>query len=106
MLTIRHDQLIGLAKMRESRFLEKMVLYVATEFPTEYGRLQESGARKWVFDIFQLAAQHNVDAEGAIATMVHLSMMFGPRLERSPEAAWANEFLAKTTIPDTLRLQM
>lgn len=106
MLVIRDKQLNALAEMRTTQFVERMVEYVAADFPHPFATLKEEGVRNWIADILQFGARHRIESNGALAVLLQLTMMFGARLERSPDAEWAIEFLAKESVPDTLRLRM
>lgn len=88
----------------EERFAERLRAYIAEEYPERYRALGEDGTRKLVRKGFEAAARYGIDTEGATAVLVELMIVFGERLERSPERAWAETILTLPDIPGQVKV--
>lgn len=106
MLVIRSPQLASLALAGDEQFEIRMAQYVQTDFPSSYRQLGEAGVHGLLQAVIEEGRSWRIESEGAVAVLLQLTLMFGPRFERSPDARWAQTLIANTTVPESLRMQM
>ena len=66
----------------------------------------EAGVHGLLQAVIEEGRSWRIESEGAVAVLLQLTLMFGPRFERSPDARWAQTLIANTTVPESLRMQM
>ncbi len=104
MLTIRREQLSALGAQAVESFVQRMVGYLADEYPGVAERMGPAGLSDLVRKALQTAAEQRVRHEGAVAVWIELQLQFGPDFERSPDRAWARNIMAHRSLPDYIRV--
>jgi hypothetical protein len=106
MLTIRKEQIHVISQPSDEAFIDRMVAYVRGDFPRQFEEMGPDGVRAFIREVMALGLRHEVEAGGAMAVLLQLTLMFGMNFERSPDAAWANELLSMVSVPDKVRMEM
>lgn len=104
MLTIRDAQLAIFRQGQIRSFVDSMVAYIATEYPTHYARLGQAGTRGFVERTLEAARAMRIETQGAIGVLTELRLIYGEQLERAPDRQWAQKILVHKTLPDYIRV--
>jgi hypothetical protein len=106
MLLIRQAQRISFQAATLQHFEDKMVRYVAAEYPDKYKRWREPKTRDLVRKGIEAGRQNGITQEGALMSLIDLFLQFGVGFELSPEQGWALEILAHETLPCDAKIQI
>ncbi len=94
MLTIRKERIHVISRRSDEEFIDRMTTCVRGDFPHQFEELGPARVRAFTQEVMALGLRHEVEAGGAMAVLLQLTLMFGMNFERSPDAAWAKELLA------------
>jgi hypothetical protein len=106
MLIIRPAQMEVFRRRAVDRFVERMVQYVAREFPDRYAAFGDAGCEDYVRTALKSAATFRIEHEGAVAVYLELMLEFGDNFERAPHREWAGNILANVDLPGPKRIDM
>jgi len=106
MLIIRAEQMAVLSEATRWNWEQRMVRYIATDFPSRYQVMGEAGTRKLIHGAVEKGAQFGIDTERALAGLIELMIAFGEQFELSPDRAWANRMIANREAPAELRVTL
>jgi hypothetical protein len=105
MLTIRPGQLEEFGEIRKRGFSDALLGSIAEKYPAEYAHLSEAGTRELMERLIASALRLGLEREGHIALFVELSIEYGERFQRSPQAKRVQRLLDHPTLPGAAKLQ-
>ena len=95
-----------LGRVPYNSFINRMVKYIATEYPRQYASMGQAGAREFVVGVIQKGRQNHVETKGGLAVLLELMIAFGDNFQNSPHKEWANELLAHPTLPEQIKMRI
>lgn len=103
-LTIRDAQLAMFRQARIAGFVDDMLAYLATEYPSHAARLGAAGMRAFVERSMAAATSLGIETQGSVGAYIELRLVYGDNLERAPDREWARNILAHRTLPDYIKV--
>lgn len=105
MIVISEAQMHTFVRDRIDRFEDRMVAWLASEFPSDYGPDKVAAARALIRSALDRGAANRIENEGPLAGLVALMAEFGENFERTPDGSWGRAVLAHETLPDELKIE-
>lgn len=106
MLTIRPAQFDILGRSRQEVWENRMVHFVARDFPARFQEAGEPKVRQLIQSAVKLGAGFGIVNEGSLAGLVELMVAFGTEFELSPDRTWARKMMANQAAPPELRIHL
>ena len=106
MLVIRREQMAVFADEQVKLFENKMVSYIATEYPKKYMKWGEARTRDLIRKGFLTGKRNGITKENAVIGLIELIVQFGAEFELSPEQKWAQEVMAHPSLPGDAKIQI
>lgn len=104
MFTVRSEQLVALSELASQDFAQRMIGYLAAEYPLRAAALGGADLKAHVEHAIDDAGQRGIRTLGAVALWIELRFQFGNELQRSPARQWAFKILAHPALPDYVKL--
>jgi hypothetical protein len=105
-LLIRREQLAVLERIPYSAYTERMVRYIAKEYPRQFQAMGQIGTGEFVMEAIQRGRRNHIETQGGIAVLIELMIAFGEDFQNSPHKDWANELLAHPTLPAQIKMRI
>jgi hypothetical protein len=105
-LTIRPSQMEVFSAAAQRTWEDRMVAYIAHDFPNRYDEMGEAGARQLIRVAVRHGGEFGIDTRSSIAGLIELMIAFGEAFELSPDRAWARRMMANQDAPPDLRVHL
>ena len=103
---IRDAQIEAFQREERARFADRMVRFVAAEYPEEYQALEAAGTRRFAERAIDFGLAHGIRAEGGLLALAGLMIQYGESFERSPDRGFAQGILDHATLPGQLKIEI
>ncbi|MGH9902506.1 MAG: hypothetical protein ACRD68_11925 [Pyrinomonadaceae bacterium] len=93
MLVIRQEQMDAFGAHRQRDFENRMVEFIADEFPKKYEAMGEEEVRNLIREGAESALSYKIEAERDIALFIELMVAINPKFYEGGDRAWARAIL-------------
>ena len=92
-MIIRRQQMEAFIRVEQEKFERRMLESLKQDWPDQFGRRGEEGARKSIRTGIERAEKYGLTLEGHVSTYINLMWLYGDGFDQDPQQGWAQQIL-------------